>query len=55
MGVVSIKKFLKDKGFIERTVRNSYAVSKQSDIVIKRRWSLKDKSVLFVTSYLVNM
>jgi hypothetical protein len=37
MGVVSIKKFLKDKGFLEKVVRNSYTVSKQSDIIIKRR------------------
>jgi hypothetical protein len=37
MAIVSLKKFLKDKGFLERTVRNSVTVSKQSDIIIKRR------------------
>ncbi|MAH46180.1 hypothetical protein CMI37_10135 [Candidatus Pacearchaeota archaeon] len=37
MAIVSLKRFLKDKGFLERTVRNSVTVSKQSDIIIKRR------------------
>jgi len=37
MGLVSIKKFLKDKGFLEKVVRNSTTVSRQSDIIIKRR------------------
>jgi hypothetical protein len=37
MGLVSLKRFLKDKGFLEKAVRNSVTVSKQSDIIIKRR------------------
>jgi len=37
MAIVSLKKFLKDKGFLEKTIRNSVTVSKQSDIIIKRR------------------
>ncbi len=37
MGLVSIKKFLKDKGYLEKVVRNSLAVSKQSDMLMKKR------------------
>ncbi len=37
MGLVSLKRFLKDKVFLEKTIRNSTVVSKQSDIIIKRR------------------
>lgn len=37
MALISLKKFLKDKVFLERAVRNSVTVSRQSDIIIKRR------------------
>ncbi len=37
MGLVSIKKFLKDKGYLEKAIRNSTTVSKQADVLIKKR------------------
>ena len=37
MGLISIRKFLKDKGYLEKAVRNSTVVSKQADVLIKKR------------------
>ena len=37
MAIISLKKFLKDKGYLERTVRNSTVISKQADVLIKKR------------------
>ena len=37
MAIVSLKRFLKDKGYLEKTVRNSTVVSKQADVLIKKR------------------
>ena len=37
MGLISLRKFLKDKGYLEKTVRNSVIVSKRADVLIKKR------------------
>jgi hypothetical protein len=37
MGLISLRKFLKDKGYLEKAVRNSVVVSKEADVLIKKR------------------
>jgi len=37
MALIPIKKFLKDKGYLEKAVRNSTVVSKGADVLIKKR------------------
>jgi len=37
MALISLKRFLKDKGYLEKAVRNSTIVSKQADVLIKKR------------------
>jgi len=37
MALISLKRFLKDKGYLEKAVRNSTVVSKGADVLIKKR------------------
>ena len=37
MALIPIKKFLKDKGYLEKTIRNSAVVSRGADVLIKKR------------------